>query len=352
MTIKIIKNNNIYPYISKKDDIIKDSLHKLNQVKGLFQIIVDNDGVLLGTLTDGDIRRGILRGIDLNEPVGNFMNKDPKYSFKSNEEDYLRELEAVEREPFFLPIINKEKKLVHIVIKVIKKKINNAIIMAGGIGSRLGNLTKDLPKPMLQIHGRPIIDYSIKRLENENINNIYVSVNYLADTILDYLKKRKYKSKMIPVHEQKKLGTIGSLSLIKDNISEPILVMNADLLTSVSIDAMINFHINGNFSSTSASAIYENIIPCGVLEINKSGFLGAINEKPKISHMVAAGLYILNKEVYSLLNYNESCDMPDLLNLAIKNKMRNSIFPLHENWKDIGVPDEYFQAKTSKMKFK
>ena len=247
MIVKIIKKQDLQPYISKKEDLIKDAINKLNQVKGLFQIIIDSNGLLLGALTDGDIRRGILRGLKLDDSVECFMNKEPKFSYKSEEKNYLKELETVEREPFFLPIVDQNKKILNVVIKDVTKKVNHAIIMAGGMGSRLGSLTESTPKPMLRIHGKPIIDYCIKRLEKENIENIYISVNYLAESILNYLENRKSVSKIIPIHEKKKLGTVGSLSLIKEDIVDPILVMNADLLTSVSIDAMISFHINGNF---------------------------------------------------------------------------------------------------------
>ena len=161
--------------------------------------------------------------------------------------------------------------------------------------------------------------------------------------IVKYIEKRKSKSKIIPVYENSKLGTIGPLSLISKNITGPILVMNGDLLTNISLEAMISFHLNGMFSSTIASVTYESNIPCGVLNSNQMGYLKSIDEKPTINYAVAGGVYILNKEVYDLLEYNKHYNMPDLLNDAVKKNYTNSLFPIHEKWKDIGSPDDYYE---------
>ena len=352
MKIFNISHHKLKQYISNKEDEIKDTIVKLNNVYGLFQIILDSNNKLVGTLTDGDIRRGILKGHNINEKVEVFMNKKPIFSFEVNKSEHINLLSSVDREPFFLPILSNTRELQSLLIKDDSKVVSQAIIMAGGLGTRLGELTKYTPKPMLEIKDKPILEYCIRQLEDEGIENIYISVNYLAEKIVQYIKERKSKSKIIPVYEKSKLGTIGALSLISKNITGPIFVMNADLLTNMSLQAMIAFHINGGFSSTIASANYESNIPCGVLNFNQAGCLHSIDEKPTINYMVAAGLYILNNEVYNLLKYNEKCDMPDLLNLAVKNNMKNSIFPLHEKWKDIGVPEEYYEAKNSKTTFK
>ena len=244
---------------------------------------------------------------------------------------------------FFLPILNNARELLAILIKGDNKNISQAIIMAGGLGSRLGDLTKFTPKPMLKVKGKPVLEYCISQLENEGIKEIYISVNYLAEKIVKYIEERKSKSKIIPVYENNKLGTIGPLSLISKNITGPILVMNGDLLTNISLEAMISFHLNGMFSSTIASVTYESNIPCGVLNSNQMGHLESIDEKPTINYAVSGGLYILNKEVYDLLEYNKYYNMPDLLNDAVKKKYTNYLFPIHEKWKDIGRPEDYYE---------
>ena len=338
-----VSQNKLKQYISHKDDNIKNTIIKLNNVYGLFQIILDSNNKLVGTLTDGDIRRGILKGRDINGKVELFMNKNPIFSFEEKEKDNIMLLTSIEREPFFLPILKNNKKLLTLLIKDDNKSIPQAIIMAGGLGSRLGELTKYTPKPMLKFKGKPILEYCIKLLEAEGIKEIYISVNYLAEKIIKYIEERKSKSKIILVHENNKLGTIGSLSLISKNITGPILVMNADLLTNVSLEAMISFHLNGKFSSTIASVTYESNIPCGVLNSNQMGYLELIDEKPTISYAVAGGLYILNKEIYDLLEHNKYYNMPDLLNEAVKKNYTNSLFPIHENWKDIGRPEDYYE---------
>ena len=338
-----ISQNKLKQYISNKDDSIKNTIVKLNNVYGLFQIILDANNKLVGTLTDGDIRRGILKGHDINEKVEVFMNKKPIFSFKENKDDHIKLLASIDREPFFLPILNNARELLAILIKDDNKNISQAIIMAGGLGSRLGKLTKFTPKPMLKVRGKPVLEYCISQLENEGIKDIYISVNYLAEKIVKYIEKRKSKSKIIPVYENSKLGTIGPLSLISKNITGPILVMNGDLLTNISLEAMISFHLNGMFSSTIASVTYESNIPCGVLNSNQMGYLKSIDEKPTINYAVAGGVYILNKEVYDLLEYNKHYNMPDLLNDAVKKNYTNSLFPIHEKWKDIGSPDDYYE---------
>ena len=338
-----ISQNKLKQYISYKEDSIKNTIIKLNNVYGLFQIILDANNKLVGTLTDGDIRRGILKEHDINETVEVFMNKNPIFSFKENKDDHVKLLSNIDREPFFLPILNNSRELIAIMIKGDNKNISQAIIMAGGLGSRLGELTKFTPKPMLKIKGKPVLEYCISQLENEGIKEIYISVNYLAEKIVQYIEERKSKSKIIPVLENNKLGTIGPLSLISKNITGPILVMNGDLLTNISLEAMISFHLNGMFSSTIASVTYESNIPCGVLKSNQMGHLESIDEKPTISYAVAGGLYILNKEVYDLLEYNKHYNMPDLLNDAVKKKYTNSLFPIHEKWKDIGRPEDYYE---------
>ena len=340
-----ISQNKLKQYISDKDDSIKSTIVKLNNVYGLFQIILDANNKLVGTLTDGDIRRGILKGHDINEKVEVFMNKNPIFSFKEKKNDHIKLLSSIEREPFFLPILNNTRELLAILIKGDNKNISQAIIMAGGLGSRLGDLTKFTPKPMLKVKGKPVLEYCISQLENEGIKEIYISVNYLAEKIVKYIEERKSKSKIIPVYENNKLGTIGPLSLISKNITGPILVMNGDLLTNISLEAMISFHLNGMFSSTIASVTYESNIPCGVLSSNQMGHLESIDEKPTINYAVAGGLYILNKEVYDLLEYNKYYNMPDLLNDAVKKKYTNSLFPIHEKWKDIGRPEDYYEKQ-------
>jgi dTDP-glucose pyrophosphorylase len=332
-------------YISKSKLTIHEAMEKLNNTIELFQIIVDENNLFLGTLTDGDIRRGLLRGYNLDDNVTEFMNSKALLGEYGKEDKNIEKLKMVDREPFFLPILNNTKEVAALLIKDDSKIIPQAIIMAGGLGTRLGDLTKHTPKPMLEIKGKPILEYCIKQLEDEGIENIYISVNYLAEKITKYIEKRKSKSKIIPVYEENKLGTIGPLSLISKNITGPIFVMNADLLTNVSLQAMIAFHLNGRFSSTIASATYEANIPCGVLNSNQLGCLHSIDEKPTINYMVAGGLYILNKEIYDLLEHNKYYDMPDLLNDAVQKNFSNSLFPIHEKWTDIGRIDEYNKAK-------
>ena len=336
-------------YISSSKMTIYESLDKLNNTSELFQIIVDENNLFVGTLTDGDIRRGLLSGYKLDESVKKCMKSKPISGLIKNEEENIEKINQVDSYSIFLPIIDENSILQGVLIKNITAGISNALIVAGGMGSRLGALTKDKPKPMLHIDGRPILEHCINKLEEADIKTIYISVNHMSEQIIDFIKSKKFKSKIIPIKEESKLGTIGSLYLIKKRISYPLLVMNADLVTSLPISTLISFYRSENVDGVITAATYETKVPYGILKYNQIGQLQSIEEKPITKNLVAAGVYILNEKISELLNKQEYIDMPELLDKAISKGYNISIFPIHEKWKDIGNNKDYYESK--KMNF-
>ena len=334
-------------YISKSKLTIHEAMVKLNNTIELFQIIVDENNFFLGTLTDGDIRRGLLSGCNINENVSKCMNTKALLGEDGEEEKNIEKLRQVDREPLFLPIVNKDLFLEGLLIKDTVININHALILAGGMGSRLGDLTKNTPKPMLKIKGMPIIEHCIQKLEDANIAIIYISVNHMSDQIIDFINRKTFKAKIIPIKEESKLGTIGSLYLIKDKINFPLLVMNADLMTSLSISTLVSFYRAENVDGIIAAANYETKVPYGVLRYNTLGQLERIDEKPVFKNLVAAGVYILNQNISNLVNKEEFLDMPELLDKAIRQGYNIAVFPIHEKWKDIGKPEDYYDEKDS-----
>jgi len=336
-------------YISSSKMTIYEALDKLNNTSELFQIIVDENNHFVGTLTDGDIRRGLLSGYKLDESVKICMKSNPISGQIKNEVENIEKINQVDSYSIFLPIINENLILQGVLIKNITTSISNALIVAGGLGSRLGSLTKNKPKPMLHIDGRPILEHCINKLEEAGIKTIYVSVNHMSEQIVDFIKSKKFKSKIIPIKEKIKLGTIGSLYLIKEKINYPLIVMNADLVTSLPISTLISFYRSENVDGVITAATYETKVPYGILKYNQIGQLQSIEEKPTIKNLVAAGVYILNKNISDLLSKQEYMDMPELLDKAISNGYNISIFPIYEKWKDIGNNKDYYESK--KMNF-
>ena len=340
-----VDNSSLKRYISLSELSIREAMKKLNNTIELFQIIVDENNYFLGTLTDGDIRRGLLNGYNLDENVSKCMNVSPILGKIEEQKNNLIKLKEVDRDPLFLPIVDKKLLLKGILIRNSTTDINNALILAGGMGVRLGNLTKNKPKPLLETNGIPILEHCIRKLEDAGISTIDIAINHMSDHIIEFINKKEFKSKIITINESSKLGTIGSLFLVKNKVDFPLLIMNADLVTTLSIPALISFFKTEKADGVITAATYEHKVPFGVLRYNSLGQLESIEEKPTDKNLVAAGVYILNKKIADLLIKEEFLDMPVLVEKAIKQKHNIVVFPVHEKWKDIGRPEDYYDAK-------
>jgi len=310
----------------------------------LILFVVDYNAKIVGSVTDGDIRRGLLNGITLDDKVDKIMKKDFKYI--NNLFDYTKINEYKNMDLKIVPLVDKDFHLKEF-IELTKLKALvpvDAVIMAGGKGVRLKPYTNDTPKPMLELAGKPIIAHNIDRLLSFGIRNIYVSVNHMKEQIMNYVEKN-YKEKNIKFIEEKEpLGTIGSVKLVNSYVNDDILVMNADILTNIDFyDFFVNYK---NFKDNMSCATF-NIrinIPYGILETNDKKINGLI-EKPSFTYYSNAGIYLMNKDTLKYIPDCQKFDSTELMEKLIENGKKVSHFPIRGYWLDIGNAQNYAKAQ-------
>ena len=309
------------------------------------KIVVIKDGLnkLIGTITDGDIRRGLLQGLDLNSPIDSIINKNP---LVVNPEIPKREILGlmVKRRIQQIPIVNSENEVVGMHLwedlENSSPHSNTFVVMAGGVGSRLYPHTKDCPKPLLPVGGKPILQHILERAREAGFSDFVISINYLGHMIEDYFGDGKNFGVTINyLREELPLGTAGSLSLLDSTPESPIVVVNGDSITNVGYGNMLDFHLENNASATIAVKIYEWQNPYGVVQTDGSQILD-IEEKPIIQSKINAGSYILNPSVLDLLEKDSHCDMTTLIKRMRARKDRLIAFPIYESWKDFTTPSD------------
>ncbi|NMM45580.1 NTP transferase domain-containing protein [Rhodospirillaceae bacterium KN72] len=324
--------------ICAADSTIRDAIRRVDgSTPLLFQIVVDTGGKVVGSITDGDIRRGFARGLRLEDSVRKCMHTPPVVGRIG---DTVRNAELLHGRRF-LPICDARGVLDHVIVEHIgPRRVERALIMAGGFGTRLGERTKTTPKPLLPVGGKPILEHILARLEEYGIQKVEISVHYLAEQIQDFVTKRNNNCDIELVRETEPLGTAGSLSLIGKPTIEPILVMNADVLTDVDFGAMVEHHARVDCDGTIAAHRFEYQVPYGVLRFDDSDILQGIDEKPTYYHLVSAGIYYLDPVIVGMVPKGRRMDVPELLELATASGCRLSVFPVHEYWSDVGQPKD------------
>lgn len=311
-----------------------------------FAVVVDEDNHLLGTVTDGDIRRGILRGEGLEVPINLIMNPNPfsaKYGLKTNTYKQLMKSKNLKQ----LPIVNGQNQVVDILfidhLETPTNK-NQVILMLGGLGKRLRPLTNDIPKPMLKVGNKPIVESIIEGFKQYGYTNFIFSVNYKKEVIQDYFQNGNIMGISIDyIEEKKRMGTAGALSLLENRPTEPFFVMNGDLLTQVNFDQLMQFHQEQNAVATMCVREYEYQVPYGVIETDGVELI-SIKEKPIHRSFVNAGIYVLSPEVFEYIPVDTFYDMPSLFEALINQGKKTSVFPIHEYWLDIGRVDDFNRA--------
>ncbi|MGO4692880.1 nucleotidyltransferase family protein [Paenibacillus sp. 2TAB26] len=312
-----------------------------------FAVVVDKDSHLLGTVTDGDIRRGILKGLPLESPIQEVMNRSPVYERVGKKDFYYKEIMR-KRQLRQLPIVSNTNQIQRILfaedINQLLQKENVIVLMVGGLGTRLRPLTDDIPKPMLKVGDKPILETIIESFKNFGFKNFILSVNYKKEIIKDYFQNGRHLGVNIEyIEEDKRLGTAGALSLLDEWPKAPFFVMNGDLLTKINYEQLLDFHYETKAAATICVREYEYQIPYGVIE-TENHRLRSIVEKPVHKNFVNAGIYVLDPEVLRYIPQNEFFDMPDLLKMMIELQRGVSAFPLREYWLDIGRVDDYEKA--------
>lgn len=328
--------------ISSKESLAT-ALAQLNMLSdgNMTLIAVDENGIAVGSLTDGDVRRAILSGVTLDDRVEKAMRKN----FISIVEDGVanQSFSAYRDKGIkLLPVVSKSDKLIGLIdLTKCKACLNlSALIMAGGKGERLRPATLTTPKPLLPINGKPIIDYGVELLNSYGISDITVATRYLSQKIIDHFEGSEIEC----VVEDKPLGTIGALSLLSSSPTTDIIVMNADLLTDIPLDEMYAHHRHADAAITVAAIPYTVSVPYAILTTEGTK-VKAIEEKPTYSFYANAGIYIVNPKALSLVPIGEPYDATSLIEDTISSGLTVSYFPISGTWIDIGSPTDFKHAE-------
>ncbi len=318
---------------------MRDVLARINASAFAFQLVVDSDRRLLGTITDGDVRRALLAGAVMDSPVERFMNADPKTGSSDDVTQAKWLLGEIRSMIPFLPLLDRDGRLACVLTKRAGRNENPAaLIMAGGRGSRLGDQTRRTPKPLLTVRGVPILEHVLRHIETVGIREVFVSTHYLSKQIEDFCRSRDGGALLTVLTEDAPRGTAGAISMLPSDISVPVLVMNGDVVSSADLAAMLTLHSYQAWDATIAVATHEWQIPYGVVRVDaEAGFLG-IEEKPRVRHFVAAGIYLLNDRIRQLVPKGRHVDMPELLEMGRDAGLKLGVFPIHEKWRDVGRP--------------
>lgn len=328
---------------------IKQALEKLNSFNSkddLTLFVINENEQMIGTITDGDIRRGLLNGKNLNSSVMEIMFTQFRFLEKLNlsldKVQYFRKLEIN-----FIPILDENKRILKILDISENQSILpiDAVLMAGGKGERLKPLTETIPKPLLKVGQKPIIEYNLDRLEHFGVENVWISVRYLADQIMEYLGNGSNKNLNIQyIKEEKPLGTAGSISLINDFKHDVVLLMNSDLLTNIDFEDFYKTFIESEASMCIATIPYKVSIPYAILETENHEVLD-IKEKPSYIYQANAGLYLIQRKYLNLIPQNSFFDAPDLVQELIKLGKKISYYSILGYWLDIGKPEDFIKAQ-------
>ena len=333
-------------FISQEKKIF-DVLSIINKKDIHIALVVDSKKKLIGTITDGDIRRGLLKGLNLDSSLAEITNK--KFHFvRSYEEKNLAKKLMSQFGINEVPILNEDGIVIDILLK---DKINQenkipnpVVIMAGGLGKRLLPHTSDCPKPMLRVGDKPILEIIILECIANGLNKFYISVNYLKEKIIDYFGDgQKWGVEINYIHEPKRMGTAGSLHYLPEKINCPFFVLNGDVLTRLNYRNLLKFHLENNSKATICVKKHEMHVPFGVIK-NEGIELKEISEKPSYKFLINAGVYVIDPIILKLLPKNEFTDMPSFLQYCKDSGNNILVCPIHEYWIDIGRPETLEEA--------
>ena len=320
-----------------------DAIEVINKSDAYIALVVDDEEKLIGTITDGDIRRGLLKGENIDSKVSEIMNK--KFSSVSENDLSNKKIEEIFKKGITqIPLLDSEGRVKELLQKEdifvrCKTNVNDVVIMAGGKGMRLRPQTENCPKPMIQINGKPMLEIILEKCIHFGFKNFYFSVNYLKDQIIDYFGDgKKWGIQINYIFEEMPLGTAGSLNLLPKEIKNPILVINGDIITNLNLRLFTEFHDKNNSEMTIAAKNETYTLPYGV--IHTTGIeLEKIVEKPTQNFLVSAGIYIISKKILNLISLKSFCDMPTLISIAKDHNLKITTFPIHEYWLDVGRPE-------------
>jgi len=326
---------------------LRDAIARIDAGNVQIVLVANERDVLLGTVTDGDVRRGLLRGLSLTDPVTEVMNKTPTTARPTDERASI--LALMKRKLFHqIPVVDERGHVVGLetLDELLQpgKQDTPVVLLAGGLGIRLRPLTDDVPKPMLRIGQKPILESILASFIDHGFWNFFFAVNYRAEIIEHHFGDgSRWDVQIRYIRETERLGTAGALSLLPEPSRLPVIVMNADILTRVNFSQLLDFHKRSAAAATVCVREHQYSVPYGVVKMSDEHLI-TIEEKPVYQTMVAAGIYVLEPEAVKLLPKARHYDMPNLLQDAVNRGMRAAVFPIHEYWIDIGRMEDLQRA--------
>ena len=325
---------------------LRDAVATIEKARKTISVVLDSHRKVMGTISDGDIRRALLAGFSLDDDVSVALNKEPVTAKSSFSDKFC--LNLIQSHGLEAVPVTDDDGVYQYTLHLNDLATNScpehvseygaAVIMAGGEGRRLRPITNNIPKPMVRIDDVPLIELQVKRLVKAGIKKIFVSVNYLSHVIEEHLSDgSQFGASISYLKEDKKLGTAGALSLVEDPPDKPILVINGDVFTKVDLGNLVKFHLDLGSMMTVAAVEYNVNIPYGVIRAEGSS-VKALEEKPSQRFLCNAGIYVISKETFGKIPYNEYFDITELIEKFIGVENGVSVFPVHEYWADIGSP--------------
>lgn len=335
------------------DAILVDAVRVIEASRRRIAVVVDAQGSLIGTLTDGDVRRCLLAGGNLKTPVVDVMNKQPLAAKQASSSSDLLELMRL-RNVMAVPLVDSAGHYLRVVhlsdlassaVAASAAGFAFAVIMAGGEGARLRPLTQSLPKPLVEIAGVPLLERQLARLAEAHLRRVYISVNYLSHMIEERIGDgARFGIEVRYLHEQEKMGTAGALSLLPERPAASVLVLNGDVLTTSNFGSLHAFHEAQAAVVTAAAIDYRVEIPYGVLKTD-GPYATELTEKPSQRFLCNAGIYAVRPDALDLLTPAKPASMTDLIKDCLRARKPVAVFPLHEYWSDIGTPDDLAKAR-------
>jgi len=325
----------------------KEAVLKITEEKSGMALVVNDEARLVGVITDGDIRRAILKGIRLEDKVTLAMTRNPIIAKPDYTKGELFRM-MVQHQVNHIPVVDVENRLVGIVYEDSLRKESlltiPVVIMAGGLGARLRPLTEKIPKPMLKVNGKPMLERIIERFRDLGVGEFYISVNYKGNVIEDYFRKGQgWRVQIHYLREKRRLGTAGSLSLLPPGMNTPFFVVNADIITDLDFRTIYQFHRDNSPDLTVAVKRVSYQVPYGTIEV-EHGQIISLSEKPHIKKYVNAGIYILEPRVIGEILVDQIFDMTDLINKLIVQGRVVSSYLINGTWVDVGQKRDYDQA--------
>ena len=332
---------------------IHQAISNLDQVGIKIVLVVNTAGELEGTISDGDIRRGLLKGLDILSPIKDIIHRNPLVVPPEIGRDLVMQL-MVANKIQQIPVVDE---LNHVVglhvwdeIAITTARSNLMVIMAGGMGTRLRPLTENCPKPLLHIANKPMLEHIIESAKSEGFNRFVLSIHYLGQMIEDHFGNGdRFGVDIKYLREQTPLGTAGAIGLLNPRPDAPFLITNGDVITDIRYGELLDFHIRVNAAATMAVRVHEWQHPFGVVQTNGIEIVG-FEEKPVARSHINAGVYALNPDVLDLVGMNVHCDMPTLFERLHSNLKRTVAYPMHEPWLDVGRPEDLQRANNGDVK--